>query len=95
MPNMLLILDDTTSMTATTGVGDGDLDGDGLNDARLDVAYRVLYQILNRDSFHGHDFRDQLSVPDATIPRSSGREQRNTTILYNQNVTTSGDGRMP
>jgi len=92
MPNVLMVLDDTGSMTSNSGGSVvGDLDGDGLYNTRLDVAYRVLYQILNGDqstfTFSGsnYEFPTQRSH---ILPDDSS-----TSIAYafNQNITAAGD----
>ena len=91
MPNVLLILDDTASMTGNYGGSVvGDLDGDGQNNTRLDVAYRVLYQILNGDSStvtisgSSYPYPTQRSH---VLPDGSGTPA----ILFNQNITAAGD----
>lgn len=91
MPNVLLILDDTGSMTGNYGGSFvGDLDGDGTPNMRLDVAYRVLYQILNGDSStitisgSSYQFPAQRTH---VLPDGSGTPAS----LFNQNITAGGD----
>jgi Tfp pilus tip-associated adhesin PilY1 len=49
-PNVLLMLDTTGSMTAAaSGTSVGDLDGDGDDNTRMDILWRVVYTLLNAD----------------------------------------------
>jgi len=90
-PNVLLIVDDTGSMTSNPGGSAvGDLDGDGTSNTRLDVAYRVLYQLLNADdstvtiSGTGYSYPTQRSH---VLPDTSGTPGD----IFNQNITAAGD----
>jgi hypothetical protein len=91
MPNVLLILDDTGSMTNNPGGSVvGDLDGDGTSNTRLDVAYRVLYQLLNADKTQvtiggsNYEYPTQRSH---VLPDTSGTDG----YQFNQNLTSAGD----
>ena len=98
-PNVLLILDDSGSMARTYGGTEvGDLDGQtraafsgtgaGVS-SRIDVAWRVLYQLLNADA----------SVPTGfTTPYPTQRSHVSPDSLtssdgykYNQNITTADE----
>jgi hypothetical protein len=91
MPNVLLILDDTGSMTSNPGGSVvGNLDGDGTSNTRLDVAYRVLYQLLNADKTQvtiggsNYEYPTQRSH---VLPDTSGTDG----YQFNQNLTSAGD----
>ena len=57
-PNVLLMLDTTGSMdSSASGTSVGDLDGDGANNTRMDILWKVIYTLLNAD----------LSTPDSTV----------------------------
>jgi hypothetical protein len=91
MPNTLLILDDTGSMTSNYGGSVvGDLDGDGTQNTRLDVAYRVLYQILNGDgsmvsiSGSNYEYPTQRSH---VLPDGTGTSA----YLFNQNINNADE----
>jgi len=57
-PNVLLMLDTTGSMdSSASGTSVGDLDGDGANNTRMDILWKVIYTLLNAD----------LSTPDGTV----------------------------
>lgn len=91
MPNVLLVLDDTGSMTSNNGGSTvGDLDGDGRYNTRLDVAYRVLYQILNGDqssfTFSGSSY-EYPTQRSHILPDASG----SIADAFNQNITDAGD----
>jgi Tfp pilus tip-associated adhesin PilY1 len=66
-PNVLLMLDTTGSMNtkdpAVTSGSIGDLDGDNLPDRRLDILYKVTYNLLNADlSIPACSAIDQVSL---------------------------------
>jgi hypothetical protein len=89
MPNVLLILDDTGSMTSNYGGSVvGDLDGDYTPNMRLDVAYRVLYQILNGDSSTVTISGSSYEYP---TQRSHVLPDISPATLFNNNITASGD----
>ena len=49
-PNVLLMLDTTGSMdSSASGTSVGDLDGDGANNTRMDILWKVIYTLLNAD----------------------------------------------
>jgi len=49
-PNVLLMLDTTGSMSSSAGgTSVGDLDGDGDDNTRMDILWRVVYTLLNAD----------------------------------------------
>jgi len=57
-PNVLLMLDTTGSMDATAGgTSVGDLDGDGTQNTRMDILWKVVYTLLNAD----------LSIPNSSV----------------------------
>ncbi|TFH31205.1 MAG: hypothetical protein E4G97_04630, partial [Deltaproteobacteria bacterium] len=99
-PNVLLILDDSGSMARTYGGSEvGDLDGEDRAQfqgtgtevsSRVDVAYRVLYQLLNADKTEVTIGATNYAYP----------EQRNHVFSTNtgdpwyqfdQNITSTGD----
>lgn len=90
-PNVLLILDDTGSMTGNYGGSVvGDLDGDGTANTRLDLAYRVLYQILNGDgsmiSISGTNYEYPTQRPHV-LPDYSETDA----YLFNQNLNDADE----
>jgi len=49
-PNVLLMLDTTGSMRGSaTGTSVGDLDGDGDDNTKMDILWKVVYTLLNAD----------------------------------------------
>ena len=99
-PNVLLILDDSGSMARNYGGSEvGDLDGadratfggSGAQvSSRVDVTYRVLYQLLNADQSTVTISGNVFSYPTQrshVLPDTSGTDG----YLFNQNITATGD----
>ncbi|HJX14379.1 MAG TPA: hypothetical protein VJ386_01515, partial [Candidatus Deferrimicrobiaceae bacterium] len=99
-PNVLLILDDSGSMARNYGGSEvGDLDGadratfggSGAQvSSRVDVTYRVLYQLLNADQSTVTISGNVYSSPTQrshVLPDTSGTDG----YLFNQNITATGD----
>ncbi|OIP36941.1 MAG: hypothetical protein AUK27_00050 [Deltaproteobacteria bacterium CG2_30_66_27] len=80
-PNVLLMLDTTGSMgIAAGGTPVGDLDGDGSNNSRMDILWKVVYTLLNSD----------LSIPSATpatITATLDRARRWASSTVDKNIS--------
>lgn len=82
-PNVLLMLDTTGSMdTAAAGTSVGDLDGDGTNNTRMDILWKVIYTLLNGD----------LSIPSSsgvTITATTKRARRWSSLTTDKNISST------
>jgi len=82
-PNVLLMLDTTGSMDTTAGgTSVGDLDGDGTQNTRMDILWKVVYNLLNSD----------LSIPSSsgvTITCTLDRARRWNSSTIDTNISSS------
>ncbi len=84
-PNVLLMLDTTGSMSdSASGVSVGDLDGDGKNNTKMDILWKVVYTLLNADlSQPSYVTNDTVTV---TCKMNNARRWNSTTI--DQNISS-------
>ncbi|TFH33419.1 MAG: hypothetical protein E4G97_00570 [Deltaproteobacteria bacterium] len=98
-PNVLLMLDITGSMAdSAAGVSVGDLDGDGRNNSKMDILWKVVYTLLNADgSQPSHLLNDTVNI-NATLVRAKRSDlstvTTNNPIIISTTITGRGRNRV-
>jgi Tfp pilus tip-associated adhesin PilY1 len=81
-PNVLLMLDTTGSMdTEASGDSVGDLDGDGTENTRMDILWKVIYGLLNADM-------STLTVSGTTTTCKTLKARRWNSTTTDENIRT-------